>query len=100
ILFKDITPVLADPDALREIVDTMADAAKRFGAEVIVGIESRGFLFGAPIAYAIGVGFAPVRKLGKLPYQTIAQEYSLEYGSNTVEMHVDALQPGQRVVIV
>ncbi|MBC8103304.1 MAG: adenine phosphoribosyltransferase [Cytophagales bacterium] len=100
ILFKDITPVLADPEALREIVDTQAQQASGFGAEVIVGIESRGFLCGAPIAYKLGLGFALVRKVGKLPFETVRREYSLEYGTNAVEMHIDAIRPGQRVVIV
>jgi adenine phosphoribosyltransferase len=99
-LFKDITPVLADPEALRELIDVQAALAQEFGAELIVGIESRGFLFGVPIAYKLGLGFAPVRKLGKLPHTTIQQEYALEYGTNVVEMHVDSIEPGQRVVIV
>ncbi|MES2460430.1 MAG: adenine phosphoribosyltransferase [Armatimonadota bacterium] len=100
ILFKDITPVLADPEALQELIDIQAGQAQAFGAELIVGIESRGFLFGVPIAYKLGLGFAPVRKLGKLPHTTIQQEYALEYGTNVVEMHTDSIQPGQRVVIV
>lgn len=100
ILFKDITPVLADAEALAELVDTLAARAKKLNPDIIVGIESRGFLFGAPMAYKLGLGLAPVRKVGKLPYQTIRQEYALEYGTNTVEIHIDAIQPGQRVVIV
>jgi adenine phosphoribosyltransferase len=100
ILFKDVTPVLADAEALREILDSLTDAARAFRPDVIVGIESRGFLFGTPIADRLGLGFSPVRKLGKLPYVTIQEEYALEYGSNTVEMHTDAILPGQRVVIV
>ena len=100
ILFKDITPVLSDGEALTELIDVQASQAKEFGAELIVGIESRGFLFGVPIAYKLGLGFVPVRKIGKLPHQTIQQEYALEYGTNTVEMHVDSVKPGQRVVIV
>lgn len=100
ILFKDITPVLADPQAFREVVDRLCAAAGSHKPDLIVGIESRGFLFGVPMALQMGVGFAPVRKLGKLPYERITEEYSLEYGTNTVEMHVDAVQPGQRVVIV
>jgi adenine phosphoribosyltransferase len=100
ILFKDITPVLSDPEALSELIEVQAAQAQEFGAELIVGIESRGFLFGVPIAYKLGLGFAPVRKLGKLPHTTIRQEYALEYGTNVVEMHIDSIQPGQRVVIV
>ena len=100
ILFKDITPVLSDPEALTELIDVQAAQAQGFGAEIIVGIESRGFLFGVPIAYKLGLGFTPVRKVGKLPHKTIQQEYALEYGTNTVEIHVDSIQPGQRVVIV
>jgi adenine phosphoribosyltransferase len=100
ILFKDITPVLTDPEALAELIDVQAAQAASFGAELIVGIESRGFLFGVPIAYKLGLGFTPVRKVGKLPHTTISQEYALEYGTNIVEMHVDSVQPGQRVVIV
>lgn len=100
ILFKDITPVMSDPEALREIVDTLSDMVKELKADLVVGIESRGFLFGVPVAYALGLGFSPVRKVGKLPYETITQEYALEYGTNVVEMHTDAIAPGQRVVIV
>ncbi len=100
ILFKDVTPVLADAHALREIVDALSDAAAAFSPDVIVGIESRGFLFGTPIAGKLGMGFVPIRKPGKLPYQTIREEYTLEYGSNVVEIHTDAIAPGQRVVIV
>ena len=100
ILFKDITPVLADHAAFSEVVDALTAEARKFTPEMIVGIESRGFLFGTPMALALGAGFAPVRKLGKLPYARITEEYALEYGTNTVEMHSDALAPGQRVVIV
>lgn len=100
ILFKDITPVLADPHALREVIDAMAAAVREFQPDLIVGIESRGFIFGVPVAYALGLGFSPVRKVGKLPHTTVRREYALEYGTNTVEMHTDAIQPGQRVVIV
>ncbi len=100
IVFKDITPVLSDHAAFSEVVDKMSEAARAFRPDLIVGIESRGFLFGTPLALALGVGFAPVRKLGKLPYETINEEYALEYGTNTVEAHTDAVKPGQRVVIV
>lgn len=100
ILFKDITPVLANAEALTEMVDALSERVTALTPDLIVGIESRGFLFGAPIAYKLGLGLAPVRKVGKLPFETIRREYALEYGTNTVEMHVDAIQPGQRVVIV
>jgi len=100
ILFKDITPVLADGECLREVVEAMTASARAHRPDLIVGIESRGFLFGTPIAAILGCGFAPVRKKGKLPYRTIFEEYTLEYGTNVVEAHVDAVQPGQRVVIV
>ncbi|MBC7805725.1 MAG: adenine phosphoribosyltransferase [Akkermansiaceae bacterium] len=100
ILFKDITPVLADADALRETIDVLSAQIAALTPDRVVGIESRGFLFGVPVAYKLGLPFSPVRKLGKLPYQTIQEEYALEYGTNTVEAHVDAVDPGDRVVIV
>jgi adenine phosphoribosyltransferase len=100
ILFKDITPVLEHPAAFREVVDLLAEDARRRGAETIVGIESRGFLFGVPIALELQLPFAMARKLGKLPYEKISEEYALEYGTNTVEMHVDAIRPGQKAYIV
>lgn len=100
IIFKDITPVLKHPQALREVVDLMTDHARSLKPDVVAGIESRGFVFGLPIAINLGLGFIPVRKLGKLPGEKISEEYALEYGTNTVEMHVDAVEPGQRVVVV
>jgi adenine phosphoribosyltransferase len=100
ILFKDITPVLEHPAAFRQVIDLIAQDAKSRGAEAIVGIESRGFIFGVPIALALDVPFVMARKLGKLPYDKISEEYDLEYGTNTVEMHVDALKPGQKAYIV
>ena len=100
ILFKDITPILGDADALREVVDALADAIAALAPDRIVAIESRGFLFGMPVAYKLGLPFTPVRKKGKLPYQTVEQEYALEYGTNVVEAHVDAVEPGDRIVIV
>jgi adenine phosphoribosyltransferase len=100
ILFKDITPILEDPAAFKQVCELLTEDARARGAEVIVGIESRGFLFGVPIAMALGVPFAMARKLGKLPYDRISEEYALEYGTNTVEMHVDAIQPGQKAYIV
>jgi adenine phosphoribosyltransferase len=100
ILFKDITPILADPPAMREILDRFRAFAEDTKPDVIVGIESRGFIFGAPLAVEMNIGFSPVRKLGKLPYNRISEEYALEYGTNTVEMHDDAILPGQRVLII
>jgi adenine phosphoribosyltransferase len=100
ILFKDITPILADAAALDEVIGAMSETIRTYKPDLIVGIESRGFIFGVPVAHDLGLGFAPVRKLGKLPHRTIRQEYALEYGTNTVEMHIDSVQPGQRVVIV
>lgn len=100
ILFKDITPVLEHADAFQQVSDLLAEDAKKRGAEVIVGIESRGFIFGVPVALQLGLPFAMARKLGKLPYEKISEEYALEYGTNTVEMHVDAIKPGQKAYIV
>lgn len=100
ILFKDITPVLSDAKAFQEVVDLLAEDAKARGAEAIVGIESRGFVFGAPIALKLGVPFVIARKPGKLPYDRISEEYALEYGTNTIEMHVDAVHTGQKTYLV
>ena len=100
ILFKDITTLLKDGPAFKASIDVMTDRVKEWGVEVVVGMESRGFIFAAPIAYNLGVGFAPVRKLGKLPAETISAEYALEYGTNTLEMHTDAILEGQRVLVV
>jgi adenine phosphoribosyltransferase len=100
IVFKDISPVLQHPAALQEVVDLLADDAKARGAEVIVGIESRGFIFGVPMALQLGIPFVMTRKKGKLPYKTIHLEYALEYGTATLEMHLDSINPGQRAYIV
>lgn len=100
ILFKDITPVVQDYKALKQAVDLMADHARSLKPDIVVGIEARGFIFGAPVALALGVGFAPLRKLGKLPYRRVTEEYSLEYGTNVVEMHEDSVKPGERVLVV
>ncbi|HLY30474.1 MAG TPA: adenine phosphoribosyltransferase [Ktedonobacterales bacterium] len=100
ILFRDITPLLQDAVALRTVIDILANRYRSAGVDRVVGIESRGFLFGAPLACALGVGFTPVRKQGKLPAAVMSVEYSLEYGSNTLEIHKDALEPGQRALIV
>ncbi|MCL4508063.1 MAG: adenine phosphoribosyltransferase [Chloroflexi bacterium] len=100
VLFKDITTLLQDGPGFHDAIDLLTERCRSLRPDAIVGMESRGFIFGAPVAYALGVGFVPVRKLGKLPAATITEEYDLEYGSNTVEMHRDAIRPGQRVVIV
>lgn len=100
ILFKDITTLLKDGDAFKSAVDGILAKVKGKPIDVVVGMESRGFIFGAPIAYALGVGFVPVRKLGKLPADVVSVEYDLEYGSATLEMHKDAMKPGSKVLIV
>jgi adenine phosphoribosyltransferase len=100
ILFYDITTLLKEPEAFREVIDQMCDQVEGGGVDVVVGMESRGFIFSAPMAYKLGAGFVPVRKLGKLPAETIEVEYELEYGTATLEIHRDAIQPGQRVLIV
>ncbi len=100
VMFRDITPVLQDPAAFSEVVRSMAERVKSMDPDVVVGIESRGFILGAPIALEMGVGFVPVRKVGKLPAETVQAEYSLEYGTNVVEIHRDAIEPGMRAAIV
>jgi adenine phosphoribosyltransferase len=100
ILFYDITTLLKDPDAFKKAIDLMVEPYADDRIDVVVGMESRGFIFSAPMAYRLGAGLVPVRKLGKLPAETISVEYALEYGSNTLEIHRDAIQPGQRVLIV
>lgn len=100
ILFKDIVPVVQNHDAFQETINLLAKWARPKQIDAVVGIEARGFIFGAPVALALGVGFVPLRKLGKLPYNRIAEEYALEYGTGTVEMHSDSLQRGQNVIII
>ncbi|HYZ88797.1 MAG TPA: adenine phosphoribosyltransferase [Myxococcales bacterium] len=100
ILFKDLTPILGDPNAFRSVIDELAERIRGKGYQRIVAIESRGFLFGAALADRLGLGLAPVRKLGKLPYKTDRVEYALEYGTGTLEAHVDAVRSGEKVVIV
>lgn len=100
IVFKDITPMLADPAALRASIDQMAERVRAHDVERIVGIESRGFIFGVPIAAQLGIGFTPVRKPRKLPWKTRSVEYDLEYGKDTLEIHEDGVEHGQRVAIV
>jgi len=100
ILFKDITPVVQDAQAFRQVIERMTTYGREHSPDAIVAIESRGFIFGAPLALALNCGFVPVRKLGKLPGETLREEYALEYGSNTVEMQKGAVQAGQRVLLV
>jgi adenine phosphoribosyltransferase len=100
ILFYDITTLLKDAAAYREAIDLMVAPYRDLGVDAVVGMESRGFIFSSPIAYQLNAGLIPVRKLGKLPAETISVEYALEYGSNTLEIHKDAIRPGQRVLIV
>ena len=100
IQFKDITPLLKSPDALRETVRLLAEPYRKNKVELVVGIESRGFIFGAPLAQTLGVGFVPIRKPGKLPYQTLSETYALEYGTDEIQIHTDAIQKGQPVALV
>ncbi|HET7695245.1 MAG TPA: adenine phosphoribosyltransferase [Vicinamibacterales bacterium] len=100
ILFYDVTTLLRDPEGFRLAIDAMSEPYRGAGISLVVGIESRGFILGAAVADRIGAGFVPVRKVGKLPHTTIRVSYDLEYGSDSLEMHSDAVEPGQRVLIV
>jgi len=100
ILFYDITTLLKDPESFKHAIDLMLEPFREDRVDLVVGMESRGFIFSAPMAYQLGAGLVPVRKLGKLPAETLTVEYALEYGSNTLEIHRDAIMPGQRVLIV
>ena len=100
IIFKDITPLLADPAALAETVRQLARPYESKGAELVVGVESRGFIFGSLVAAHLGAGFVPIRKPSKLPAETISQTYELEYGTDTIEIHADAIRPGQKVLMI
>lgn len=100
IIFRDITSVLQDADGLQLAIDSMQDCLKDIDVDVIAGTESRGFIFGVPIAYNLHKPFIPIRKKGKLPCETVSVEYELEYGTATIEMHKDAIKPGQKVVII
>jgi adenine phosphoribosyltransferase len=100
VMFRDITPLLADVDALRFAVDALADHVADTEVDVVVGIEARGFILAAPVAYRLGAGFVPVRKPGKLPWETVSEAYQLEYGTDALEMHVDGVLPESRVLIV
>ena len=100
ISYKDITTLLKNGEMYRAAIDAMVEKIRPWQPEVIVGPEARGFLLGAPVAYALGIGFVPVRKPGKLPAETIRETYALEYGFDTLEVHADAINPGERVVVV
>ena len=100
ISFKDITTLVADGEALKESIDRIVEHLKDKNVDVILGPEARGFIFGVPVAYALGVGFVPVRKKGKLPAETVSVDYSLEYGVDVLEIHKDAIKKGQKVAIV
>jgi adenine phosphoribosyltransferase len=100
ILFKDLTPLLGDVDAFRYTVDAIADHAAGLTVDKVVGIEARGFIFAAAVAYRLGAGFVPVRKPGKLPWKTVTETYALEYGSDSLDIHADAVTPGDTVYIV
>ena len=100
ISFKDITTLIGDGEGLRASIDAIAEHLKDKNIDLIVGPEARGFIFGVPVAYALGVGFVPVRKPGKLPAETISVKYDLEYGTDEIQIHKDAIKPGQRVAII
>lgn len=100
IIFKDITTLIKDPEAFKEAVDVLADHYADQEVDLVAAVEARGYIFGAPVALKLGAGFIPVRKAGKLPAQKLREEYELEYGTDSVEMHQDAIQPGQKVLIV
>ena len=100
ILFKDITPILGDPALFRTAIDTIADHYRTARISKVACVEARGFMFGPPVAYSIGAGIILVRKRGKLPYKTVSHTYQLEYGTDTLEMHEDAVRPGERILLV
>ncbi|MBC2770700.1 MULTISPECIES: adenine phosphoribosyltransferase [Pusillimonas] len=100
VTFRDITPILQDPRSFRVLVDLFVYRYMRQRLDLVAGVDARGFILGSVLAYELNLGFVPVRKKGKLPYQTLAEEYTLEYGNATVEMHTDAVKPGQRVLLI
>ena len=100
VLFRDVTPLLQDKDAYKEAIDRFVAWAKDLNVDIVAGPEARGFLFGCPVAYSLNAGFVPVRKPGKLPRETISEEYDLEYGTNEVFIHADSIKPGQNVIII
>jgi len=99
IIFKDITPLLGHIEALRRTVKMLADPYRDSGVEAVAGVEARGFIFGSMLADELGVGFVPIRKPGKLPAETVSESYELEYGTDTIEIHADAVKPGQKVLM-
>ena len=100
VTFRDITPLLSHPNAFSSCIDLLAERFTNQNVDLVIGVEARGFILGAPIAVALGAGFIPVRKAGKLPWAVVREEYDLEYGSDKLEIHRDAIQPAQRVLIV
>ena len=100
VIFRDLTTLMQDPEAYRNACDVFYDRYKNLNIDKVVGIDARGFVFGAVLAYQLNVGFIPVRKKGKLPYKTVSEEYTLEYGKNTVEMHEDSISQGEKVIII
>ena len=100
VMFRDITTLLKDPIGLRLVIDAFAERYREMEISKVCAIESRGFIVGAPVAYLLGIGFVPIRKAGKLPGETVGLEYALEYGEDRVEIHVDAIEPGERVVVI
>jgi adenine phosphoribosyltransferase len=100
VIFRDITPLLNNPDAFEEVIDRLTEETEGLAIDRIVGVESRGFIFGTPLAMRLGVGFVPARKPGKLPAEIVREEYSLEYGTAAIEIHKDAITPGENVLIL
>lgn len=100
ILFRDITPLLKDKQGFHQAIELFVERFKDRAVDYVVGVEARGYIFGAPLAYAIGAGFIPIRKPGKLPHDTLSEEYALEYGTNALEVHADSLSHGEHVVVV
>jgi len=100
VIFRDITPLIKNPEAFKYAIDTIVEEVKKYEFDLVVCPEARGFIIGAPIAYLLGKGFVPVRKPGKLPYKTISDTYELEYGKAELHIHEDAIQPGQKVLII
>ena len=100
VMFRDITPLLQDPRTFRVLIDLFVYRYMRQRLDLVAGVDARGFIIGSVLAYELNLGFVPVRKKGKLPYRTVAEEYALEYGNASVEMHTDAVRPGQRVLLI
>lgn len=100
VVFKDITPILVDAELFRASIDCFLERCRALSVDKVVGIDARGFLFGSAVAYALGVGFVPIRKKGKLPFKTASAAYSLEYGDAEMEMHVDSVEPGDKIVLI